>query len=453
MDLTQRPRHVVAIIGGAVAGSEAAALCAERGILTLVIEQNARPYGKIEDGLPRWHTALRQQEYAKIDENLSHPNVLFVPKTRLGRDWKFEDVTREWGLSATVLASGAWRDRPFGIPGIERFVDRGLVYQNSLVYWYNHYPEAGYDGPRYEIVDDAIVVGGGLASIDVVKIIQLELYERAMRARGIETDMHELERHGIGTALAKHKIDPAQLGIRGCTLFYRRRKKDMPLASPPDDATPEQLKKIETVREKVMDVCIKKYLVRFEELHVPIEPIAEGDRMVGLKFRRTEMKDGKLVEIPGSEREVRGPMTVSSIGSIPEPLPGIPMRGELYPWASWDTGELADAVGVYGLGNVLTGKGNIKVSRQNAKEVTEAMLASYLGLTGDETGAEKMYDQAHDEVREAARPIADAVMRKPALAADRVAAIVERVKQRWSEVGYGGDYAAWKAKVTPAGFV
>src|SRR5687767_10385705 len=160
MEIPTRPTHVVAVVGGAVAGSEAAALLAERGVLAVVIEQNQRPYGKIEDGLPRWHSALRQQEYAKIDENLSRPNVLFVPQTRIGREWAFEDLTRQWGLSATVLAHGAWRDRPLGIPGVDRFVDRGLVYQNALVYWYNHYREAAYDGPRYEIVDDAIVVGG-----------------------------------------------------------------------------------------------------------------------------------------------------------------------------------------------------------------------------------------------------------------------------------------------------
>jgi hypothetical protein len=299
------------------------------------------------------------------------------------------------------------------------------------------------------VYDDAAVVGGGLASIDVVKIINLELYERALRARGIETDMHELERHGINKALEKHKLTAEQLGVKGCTLFYRRRKRDMPLASPPDNATPEQLEKIGGVREKVMDVCMKKYLVRFEELHVPVAPIAEGDRMVGLRFRRTEMKDGKLVEVAGSEREVRAPMTVSSIGSIPESMPGVPMKGELYQWASWDTGELHGAVGVYGLGNVLTGKGNIKASRQNAKEIIEH-VGSYLGLTGSEAGAQAMYQEAHAAAREAAQPIADAVQEKPSLPPEKVDAILARVKKRWSEIGYGGDYRAYIEKVRPA---
>ena len=69
------PRHLVVIVGGAVAGSEAAALCADRGILAVVVEQNDRPYGKIEDGLPRWHDKLRAQEYERIAPNLHRPVV------------------------------------------------------------------------------------------------------------------------------------------------------------------------------------------------------------------------------------------------------------------------------------------------------------------------------------------------------------------------------------------
>ncbi|TFH29201.1 MAG: hypothetical protein E4H00_07405, partial [Myxococcales bacterium] len=80
------PKPVVAIIGGAVSGSEAAAACAARGSIPAVFEQGARPYGKIEDGLPRWHEKLRVKEYGKINENLSADEVIFVPKTQIGSD-------------------------------------------------------------------------------------------------------------------------------------------------------------------------------------------------------------------------------------------------------------------------------------------------------------------------------------------------------------------------------
>ena len=81
-----RAGDVVAIVGGAVSGSVAAQILAEHGCEVVVFEQNERPYGKIEDGLPRWHTKLRRQEYEKIDERLARPNIHFVPRTRMGSD-------------------------------------------------------------------------------------------------------------------------------------------------------------------------------------------------------------------------------------------------------------------------------------------------------------------------------------------------------------------------------
>ncbi|MCB0294232.1 MAG: hypothetical protein KDG51_03110, partial [Calditrichaeota bacterium] len=64
------PGHFVALFGGACAGSEAAFQLANRGIYVAVFDQQALPYGKIEDGLPKWHVKLRDKEEAKIDQKL-----------------------------------------------------------------------------------------------------------------------------------------------------------------------------------------------------------------------------------------------------------------------------------------------------------------------------------------------------------------------------------------------
>ena len=112
---------------------------------------------------------------------MKKPGVYFIPSTKLGRDLEFEDLCNNWGFSAVILANGAWRDRDLGVPGADKFIDKGLVYQNPFIYWYNHKNEKNYNGPRYETPDEAMVVGGGLASIDVVKVLQLENYERALQ--------------------------------------------------------------------------------------------------------------------------------------------------------------------------------------------------------------------------------------------------------------------------------
>ena len=129
--MTNRSHHFVAVIGGAISGSAAAEILADHGIRVAVFEQNTRPYGKIEDGLPRWHVEQRRHEYARIDARMKKPNVYFIPCTKLGRDFNLPQLF-EWGFSAVILANGAWRDRELGVPEAEQYVGRGLVYQILL---------------------------------------------------------------------------------------------------------------------------------------------------------------------------------------------------------------------------------------------------------------------------------------------------------------------------------
>ena len=434
------PRPVVAIIGGAVAGSEAAAACAARGVIPVVFEQGERPFGKIEDGLPRWHEKLREKEYRKIGENLGQSEVIFVPKTEIGRDVSWSELRDHLGFSAIVLANGAWRDRPLPVEGADAFVSRGLVYQNEFVYWFNHYDDEGYDGPVYEIPDGTIVVGGGLASIDVVKIINLELYARALRERGLDVDIVEMEIKGIPKTLQKLGVSAEELGVHGCTLYYRRRKEDMPLASV-DNPTAEQLAKLQAARVKIMDRVIRKYFVKFEELSKPVATITDGNRLTGIRFQRTEVVDGRVRGLEGTEFDVLAPMVISSIGSIPRPIEGVPTKGELYHYDSWDTGEVHGLDGVFGLGNVLTGKGNIKESRANAIEIIENVVAAYLGV-GDEP------EETPGNGSEEAEAMAERAAAATPMSVEAMRALARRIEQLHASTGYR-DYASWIAAHGP----
>jgi ferredoxin/flavodoxin---NADP+ reductase len=438
--LLSEPMHVVAICGGAVSGAEAAGICAKRGILAVVFEQNVRPYGKIEDGLPRWHDKLRKQEYDRIDENLSRERVLFVPRTLVGRDLPLAELQGNPGLAAVLLANGAWRDRPLALDGIDRCLGKGFLYQNPFVYWFNHYEDEGYSGPQYTAEPGSIVVGGGLASVDVAKIINIELYRRALAARGVKVSVVEIEHQGIPKTLAAHGVNAAELGIRNAVIYYRRRRKDMPIAFPRDDS-PEQLLKTQGVREKMVQILAQKYLIGVEECHVPVGPLLDGDRLCGLRFRRSQMQDGKLVELAGTEYDVPAPLVISSIGSVPEPLPGVPMRGELYDYADPENGQLRGLTGVHGLGNVLTGQGNIKDSRDSAHDVSARVFASYLGVA--DGSAAPLLDAVHRERHEAAERAIEQATHRPKAQPEQIRAFLGRVFERWQQVGYAGDYRAW----------
>lgn len=437
--MTIRPGHFVALFGGACAGSEAAYQLASRGIYVAVFDQQALPYGKIEDGLPKWHVKLRNKEEGKIDNKLSHPNIFFVPKTRLGEDVQFDDIVNNWGFSAVLLASGAWRDRPLPVDGVDDYLEKGFYYQNPFVDWFNHNHEPDYNRFQYDVADEAIVVGGGLASIDVVKILMLESTVRALKEKkGIETDVITLEHKGIPKTLEKMGVNFADLGVKGCTLYYRRRKMDMPLSTMPPGATPEKVAKIQQVREKILNLAMGKYLFKFHPCSKPIGLITDNGNLKGLKFESTEIVDGRVKSVPNSEFSVESPLVISSIGSIPEPIPGIPTKGELFIISDEDTGKLDDYEHVFALGNAVTGRGNIRESELHSRKVIHHVMDNFFHWS------EEDYQQAESAGWESATKNA-----KQIRSVSEIEGLIRRIKERQSAVGYDGNYQAWADQHRP----
>ncbi|MDX1478745.1 MAG: hypothetical protein R3301_13625 [Saprospiraceae bacterium] len=436
-------KHLVGIFGGAVSGAEAAFQCAEKGITTVVFDQNALPYGKIEDGLPKWHVKLRDKEEGRINEKLSHPLVHFVPNTGLGRDLDFEEVAREWGFSAVILAIGAWRDRPLPVSGAEAYVGKGLYYQNPFIHWYNHCHEPEYDGPQYPIADGVGIIGGGLASLDVAKVLMFETVMAALKERGFETDLFKLDR-SIARVLEELGVTLDDLGIKGCTLYYRRRAKDMPL-SPMVADTPEKVAKLEAVREKILNNYQSKYLFNVATQHVPCDLIVEDGHLRGLVFQETEIVDGRARAIPGTEEEVFAPYFVSSIGSIPEMIPGIPARGSVYDVADPEVCRLAGYEHVFAVGNAVTGRGNINESLKHGREVTQQILERYL----DDPMGTAVEVSVADQKEQVARAIDGILPAVKPVSDDTFNELMTRVKAMQEKHGYNGDFMAWVQQHLP----
>ena len=413
------PSHSVAVIGGAVAGAEVAATLAERGVEVAVIEQNPRPYGKIEDGLPRWHVALRRKEYETIGEKLSRPNVAFVPLTSIGQRRRASASSpHDWGFSAVVLACGAWRDRPLPVEGAERFVGRGLIYQNPFVIWFNHANEAGYRGQVFEPQDGAIVVGGGLASIDVVKVLMLETTRAKLRERGIEVPMVELEVKGIPKILARHGLAFEALGLaRLHALLPPARGGHAARRDARTARRPSARPRCSRAAPKLLEKAMEKYRFKVEPLCMPDGADRRGRPPRGPALpAHAHRRAARSCPATRPSRRA-GPTSISSIGSIPEPIEGIETKGELFRFTDWELGRLDGYPNVFSAGNVVTGKGNIVASRKHA-----AVVAS---------------------------KVADEIAKLPPTDAAKLASVRERVRARQRAVGYTGDYASWMARVTP----
>ncbi len=398
----------VLIIGGAVSGSTAAQKLTAEGVRCIIIDQNHMPYGKIEDGLPRWHDKQRTKEYLKIDDIMSHELVDFVPLTRLGKDLKFKDIYDiDW--SCIYFANGAWNDRAFPFKEIESYPN--FYYQNPFVYWFNHYHESGYSGTNVTVTDDALVVGGGLASIDVCKILQLELVKQKVESKIENFDIVEMEHKGISKYLEMHDIDYGSLNINGATLVYRRDIENMPLTTIPENADDQIVEKRKLARRKVLKNMQEKFLFKVAECTQPTGLHVVNNKLEGLKIIKNEIVNGKPIAINDSAGILNGSMIVSSIGSLPEPIEGIPMDGSTYNIVDQESGKFDELDKVHGMGNAITGTGNIKASRVSAKTVGD--------LTID------LLEDVNSETLDL---------------------INSKVKEWQKKVSYDGNYYEWKAK-------
>ncbi len=432
--------YCVAIFGGGVAGAEAAFQLSRRGIHTVLFEQHALPYGKIEEGLPKWHLKLRAQEEGKIDEKLVQPLTHFVPRTKFGRDLSLSEVL-SWGFSAVLLAVGAWRDRPLPVRGIDEYRGKGLYYQNEFVSSFNHQHEPDSRQPLCEIRDNAIVIGGGLASFDVLKILMLETVGTALKIKGIRSDLFTLEREGINVVLNNHGLTLSQLGLEGCTLYYRRRIIDMPLAPMPVNANPSRQEKVFLLRRRIAENFMQKYLFRMRECYIPVDKIIKDNRLEGIIFQKTRVENDRIVPVTHPYLEVHSPLVISSIGSIPEPAGEIPMENEMLSIEDPVSGKIRGFDNVFAVGNAVTGRGNIRESLVHSREITERVAENYLDWQmGKFNEYIKMQEKNMD--RAVIRVTRELEKRLP-LSAGHVSHIMEKIQSRQREVGYHGDYRRW----------
>ena len=133
-------------------------------------------------------------------------------------------------------------------------------------------------------------------------------------------------------------------------------------------------------------------------------------------FSRTEVADGQVRIVQEAAESARAPLTISSIGSIPEPIPGIPQKGEVYTYVDQKIGLLMDGpTAVFAAGNVLTGKGNIKDSLDSGTEIGTLVAEAYLGLSDEEL---KIAEGARKEAAASGEKIAGALSTRQKIAPD-----------------------------------
>ena len=247
----------------------------------------------------------------------------------------------------------------------------------------------------------------------------LETTRAKLRERArIEVDLVEMEVKGDpedrSSATASRSED---LGLEGCTLFYRRGAADMPLMEMPDGADEKRREKV--LRGPPEDARRRRWrstASSSSRLRLPRRSASwRTGGLVGLRF--PAHADRRQPGDPARRDVLSGAACTRSARSAacPKEIPGIPMK-----WR---------AVRVHGLGDrparrlpesssrpatCVTGKGNIVASRKHAREVSSTVLEAFLGVGERGTrGRGQLADAIAGDARDRPQTIADAIAVQP----------------------------------------
>ena len=201
----------VAVIGTGPAGIYAAdhLTKASETVTVDVLDRLPTPYGLIRYGVAPDHPRIKEVVNA-LFRVLDNPRIRFLGNIEYGVDVKQEELSRFY--DATIIATGAEKDRPLDIPGVDLPGSYGGA---DFAAWYNGHPDVPRDWPL--TAEKVAVIGAGNVAVDVARILaktaeellETEIPDNVHRhlAASPVTDVHVFSRRGP----AQVKFTPQEL--------------------------------------------------------------------------------------------------------------------------------------------------------------------------------------------------------------------------------------------------
>ena len=99
------------------------------------------------------------------------------------------------------------------------------------------------------------------------------------------------------------------------------------------------------------------------------------------------------------------------------------MKSEYYTFADEDLPRYTGAENVFGVGNVVTGQGNIRVSLGHSQKVASRIIENYLGVGDDKGDFSALYASAEARAAGRTQAVEESIRPLPSLSLSQVAAI------------------------------
>ena len=367
-------RHI-AIVGSGPAGyytAEAAQKAFGDEVRIDVFDRLPVPYGLIRTGVAPDHQSIKavSKRYEKVALS---DNVRFVGNVTIGQDVSIAELRELY--DAVVLATGAPRDRPLGIPGGEL----GNVFGSAaFVGWYNGHPEFAGLAPDLSGTT-AVVIGMGNVALDVARILAktpAELADSDIVAHALEAlEASRIRRIVLLGRRGPHQImmTPKELGELG------ELARAAPHVAPADMPAPEEDAILEPgLRKSVSHLrafaatpehirAEKPIEIEFAFLSAP-KALLGTDAVEAIEIEKTRLVHGKA-EGTGEIERLPADLVISCIGYRTSPIPDVPFDERAGRFAN-DGGRILP--GLYCVGWARRGpSGTIGTNRPDGYSVVE----------------------------------------------------------------------------------
>ncbi|WP_281300397.1 MULTISPECIES: FAD-dependent oxidoreductase [unclassified Iodidimonas] len=300
---------------------------ASPGIRIDVIDSLPTPYGLIRAGVAPDHQSIKQIT-GRFDETAKDDRVRFIGHLCVGRDISLDQLLALY--DAVVLATGAGKDRPLGLPGENL---KGVYGSAAIVGWYNAHPDYADLDPVGEGTAMA-VIGNGNVAIDIARIFAKTRDELAQSDIALKAErslaampMHDIHILGRrGPAQAKFTIkEVRELGALSHAIPVVD-PADLPSLTEEQALPPGQRKVLATLREfseiAEADALAADVRVHFHFHARPVEILGNDQgRVRALRLERTRIEAG-AVRGTGRFFELPCALVISCIGYQSSPIKG-----------------------------------------------------------------------------------------------------------------------------------
>ena len=327
----------VAVIGAGPAGIYASDILSKSGLEVSIdlFERLPAPYGLVRYGVAPDHPRIKQIIVA-LYKILQRGDIRLLGNVEVGRDVSIDDLKDHY--DAVIIATGADRDAPLDIPGIDLPESFGAA---DFVSWYDGNPDYPRTWPLN--ASSVAVFGVGNVALDVARVLAKHAEDMLVTeipenvARGLEanpiTDVHVFGRRGP----AQVKFTPLELRELGKVpdVDVIVDEEDFDFDEGSERALRESNQQRQVVKTLTQYASIdpeERTASRRIHIHLfqaPVEVVADEDGHVkAVRTERTELVGDGSVRGTGVITTWPVEAVYRAVGYASSPIPGLPFDAE-----------------------------------------------------------------------------------------------------------------------------